>query len=326
MKKAKSWAAMALFLLFATLSAAAQDAPLTARLYSQARMPRAVGHGQFSGIAYLGADCYAVVDDKLPGGGIVFMEFRMDSYGRVTKTVPYGTSGSTVSGRDNEGVAYVPATRTLYVSSESDQQIREYGLDGLETGRQLRVPEAFGTAKISPNKGFEALTYNAATGLFWTTTEAPLKGETFHRLQSFSSEGEPLGSYRYQMEAATGQAAGAEAYVFGIPALAAMDDGRVLVLEREVYVPAGGLLDKALRSFTRMNLFVVDPKTAAPDGLLAKQRVASWSTSSVNLANFEGMCLGPKLSDGRQCLVLIADSQGGQDGLTAEYIKVITLR
>ena len=46
----------------------------------------------------------------------------------------------------------------------------------------------------------------------------------------------------------------------------------------------------------------------------------------MSLANYEGMCLGPTLPDGRRCLVLIPDSQGGKDGLTSEYVKVITVR
>jgi hypothetical protein len=46
----------------------------------------------------------------------------------------------------------------------------------------------------------------------------------------------------------------------------------------------------------------------------------------LDLANFEGMCLGPTLSDGRRCLVLIADSQKGAGGLTQEYVKVILLK
>ena len=45
----------------------------------------------------------------------------------------------------------------------------------------------------------------------------------------------------------------------------------------------------------------------------------------MNLANFEGMCLGPTLPDGSRCLVMIADSQKGSGGLTQEYVKVILL-
>jgi hypothetical protein len=117
----------------------------------------------------------------------------------------------------------------------------------------------------------------------------------------------------------------ATAYVFGIPALAALDDGRLLVLEREVYVPNGGLWDKLQGSFTDTHIYLVDPVHDTA-GLLRKSLLCSFTTSALNLANFEGMCLGPVLPDGRRTLVLIADSQKGSGGLTNEFVKVILLR
>ena len=63
---------------------------------------------------------------------------------------------------------------------------------------------------------------------------------------------------------------------------------------------------------------------------LEKQLVVEWKTTlslfRSTLANYEGMCLGPKLLDGRQTLVLIADSQGGSKGRVLEYVKVIALK
>ena len=311
--------------LLVSASAGAQErSPLNVKVYPQAQLSWNVGQGQFSGLVYLGNDLYAVVDDKRPGGGIVYMQLPLANYGQARMGIPEATSQSSITGRDNEGIAFVPSTQKLWVSSEADQRIREYGLDGVETGRELAVPAEFGVGNITPNLGFEALTFNAATGRFWTTTEGPLKGESAHRLQSFTADGAPADQFLYEADAPTKNGVGAAAYVFGIPALAAMDDGRVLVLEREVYVPSGGIFEKAFRSFTRMHLYVVDPSGAAAGSLLPKQAVASWSTSALNLANFEGMCLGPTLSNGSHNLLLIADSQGGSGGLTGEYIKLIT--
>ena len=61
-------------------------------------------------------------------------------------------------------------------------------------------------------------------------------------------------------------------------------------------------------------------------GLLRKSLLCSFTTGALNLANFEGMCLGPVLPDGRRTLVLIADSQKGSGGLTNEFVKVILFR
>ncbi len=291
--------------------------------------------GQYSGITWIGGNRYAVVHDKLKGGGIVFYEIALRDDGAVASvamTVAPGTAASTIASQDNEGIAYVPETGTLFVSSEKDQKIREYDLDGNRTGRVMTIPTDMAKACLQKNKGFESLTYNAVTGLFWTTTEDALKKETslegLLRLQSFGSDLKPAARYFYQMDAPSKSAeevADAKSYVHGVPALAALDDGRLLVLEREVYVPNGTAIDMLLYSFGKAKIYAVNP-SEDPAGVLRKSLLASFQTSSVSLANYEGMCLGPTLPDGRRCLVLIPDSQGGKDGLTSEYVKVITVR
>ena len=303
-----------------------------------------VPSGQYSGITYLGGNRYAVVHDKLNGGGIVFFDIAITNDGKVASakaTIPDFTSNSKVSGRDNEGIAFVPnstgpeadVSGTLFVSSESKQSIVEYTLDGKETGRSLKIPPAFGKDKINSNNGFEALTYNAVTKTFWTTTETPLKADGTEsrllRLQSFGSTLKAGNQFLYKMDSpvkSAAEAAAANAYVHGVPALVALDDGSLIVLEREVYVPNGGLFAKALGSFTRTLLYVVNPSEASSGDTLDKSLLVSFSTSSLNLANFEGMCLGPELPGGWHSLILIADSQGGSNGLTAEYIRVLVFR
>ena len=220
-----------------------------------------VATGQYSGISWIGGNRYAVVHDKLKGGGIVFYEIALDNDGTVTSvtmSVAPGTESSTTASQDNEGVAYVPESGTLFVSSEKNQQIREYDLDGNPTGRAMSIPADMAKAGIRSNKGFESLTYNAATGLFWTTTEDALKKDTslerLLRLQSFGQDLKPGARYFYRMDApskSASEASAAKSYVYGVPALAALDDGRLLVLEREVYVPNGGTMDMLFNSFGR---------------------------------------------------------------------------
>ena len=318
-----------------------------------------VPSGQYSGITYLGGNRYAVVHDKLNGGGIVFFDIAITNNGMVASakaTIPAFTTGSKVSGRDNEGIAFVPAVSsfsdaarvadsgtisgTLFVSAESNQSIVEYTLEGKETGRSLKIPSAFAKDKITANNGFEALTYNDVTKTFWTTTETPLKADgkdsRLLRLQSFGSNLKAGTQFLYKMDApvkTASEGAAAKAYVHGVPALVALDDGSLIVLEREVYVPNGGLFAKALGSFTRTLLYVVSPNGSSAASsksssaeLLEKRLLVSFSTSALNLANYEGMCLGPELPGGWHTLILIADSQGGSSGLTAEYIKILVFR
>ena len=196
----------------------------------------------------------------------------------------------------------------------------------------------FARDKIYPNKGFEALTYNASTGLFWTTTEGPLKedGEqsVVRYLQSFDLSLEPQAVIHYEMDRprkSLAESKDAQAYVHGISAIAALDDGQLIVLEREVFVPKGGFLKMALESFSVTSLYLVNPAEAVfADGWrcghVSKRLLCSFATGALGLANYEGMCLGPKLLDGRQTLVLIADSQGGSKGRVLEYVKVIALK
>ena len=295
-----------------------------------------VDAGEYSGITYLGGNRYALVHDKLSGGGIVYYDIEMDDEGAVlsvNKTVPAGTESSAVSGLDNEGVAYVPSTGTLFVSSESEQSIKEYDLDGYPTGRKLAVPDDMAPGAITSNKGFEALTYNKETGLFWTTTESPLSVDTFLprvlRLQGFGNDLLPSGRYLYVTDApgkSEAEASAASSYVFGVPALAALPDGRILVLEREVYVPNGSTLTKAFNSLTTTKIYAVNPFEDEA-GILRKTLVHSFTTTPLSyFANYEGMCLGPVLPDGSQTVLLVPDSQNGSGGLTREYIKVLLLK
>lgn len=299
----------------------------------QTNITSQVGSGEYSGITYISGNQYAVVHDKLNGGGLTLFDIPLypdGSVGRISKSVPAGTSESAVSSRDNEGVAYVNGK--LFISAEADQSIREYTLQGKETGRALAIPSDLSPDKIQGNAGFEALTYNAKTERFWTVTEKPLLADDFieglMRLQSFGKNLKPSQRALYLMDypnKSEDEVSGAYAYVHGVPALAELDDGRLIVLEREVYVPNGNVLVKALGARTWTKLYLVDPVNDK-SGILRKSLLTSFITSSLNLANFEGMCLGPKQEDGSQVLILIADSQNGSGGLTKEYIKVLLIR
>lgn len=281
-----------------------------------------MGLGQYSAITWLGDNHYAVVHDKESGGGIVFFDFDINAetgaIGDVTRTVPTGTSSSAVTNMDNEGIAYY--NNKLYVSAEADQSIREYDMTGAATGNSFSIPADMAVGKISSNMGFEALTYNATPHLFWTTTEGALPKDNYiprlHRLQSFGEDGQPAHRYLYQMDAPAYSGDGADQYVHGISAMAALDDGRLIVLEREVYVKTTTYTANGVAK-----LYVVDPVHDTA-GILRKSLLTTINTSGLQLANYEGMCLGPTLSDGSRCLILISDSQG----TAMEFLQVVTIK
>ena len=302
---------------------------MRAEYIRQHRMP--VASGEYSGITRVQDDVYAVVHDKGSGGGIFLFNIPIDQSGIVgdirAKEVP-GNAGKE-EGRDNEDIVYVPSSNTLFVSAEEDQSIREYTIEGEPTGVELAVPEDL--KAIQSNAGFEALAYDSARGYFWAATESSLQEEGLHkniiRLQRFSGT-QPDQRYLYMMNqpiVPQDQASGASAYVYGLSAMTALEDGRLIMLEREVYVPGGSIIEKALGAFTLSTLYLVDPLNDN-SGILRKETITRVITSALNLANYEGMCLGPKLSGGRQSILLVADSQNGQGGLTGEYLQILAVK
>ena len=123
--------------------------------------------------------------------------------------------------------------------------------------------------------------------------------------------------------------------------LLAIDDGTLIVMERELNIPKN-----YNRAQCNIRLFSVNPSidkafadTSTPlretdtNIFLQKKPLFDFHTGirlfgKKNFANYEGMCLGPKLADGRQTILLVADSQnraGNSLFHLKDYIKVIVI-
>lgn len=299
----------------------------------QRKFPKTVSAGNYSGITWLGGSRYAVANDKSPTAGFYLMTIDIDSITGELSSVredTFLTSG--LPNRDEEGICYMPHTQTIFVSGEKDQEILEYNLQGQLTGRKLNIPEIF--KSCYSNGGFEALTYQVQTHLFWTTTEFTLKtdGEkpTIERkiknrlrLQSFGDDLQPKEQYWYETDSTMIHKEKGRS-ILGVSGLAALEDGRIVVLERELYFPK-----KQIGSFCIVRLYLVDPSQHQPGEVLSKTLLTEFKTkfnlTRRNFANYEGICLGPKLSDGRQVLILICDSQNQHRGVMRDWFKTIIL-
>ena len=299
----------------------------------QRAFPKTVSAGNYSGITWLGGSRYAVANDKSPTAGFYLMSIDIDSITGELLSVredTFLTSGQ--PNRDEEGICYVPQNQTIFVSGEKDQEILEYNLQGQLTGRKLNIPEVFKTSYS--NGGFEALTYQVQTHRFWTTTEHTLKADGEKpsierkiknrlRLQSFGDDLQPKEQYWYETDATKIRKKKGRS-ILGVSGLAALDDGRIVVLERELYFPK-----KQIGSYSLVKLYLIDPSQCQPGEILQKTFLIAFKTKvnllRRNFANFEGICLGPKLTDGRQLLILVCDSQNHYRGILKDWYKTIIL-
>ncbi|MCF0197321.1 MAG: esterase-like activity of phytase family protein, partial [Bacteroidaceae bacterium] len=208
--------------------------------------------------------------------------------------------------RDAEGVAFCPSRNTLFISGEEDQRILEHRLDGALTGKELSVPQWADKSHIQPGRGFEALCYDAARRCFWTVTESPLRGDSaLHlRLIPFGEDLQPRALVPYRMDAEQARDHGRDHY-HGVVALCTMtgtDD--LFVLERECRIAPNYLGSRCWCKVFRFN-----PEMGE------KRLLEAWRSRfhllDTRMANFEGMCPGPTLADGRHTLLFVSDSQGG---------------
>lgn len=348
-----------LLLSVATLPLMAQQAiPLRQFKLDQNKIPPA----NYSGICRVDSNVYAVVSDKEKDDGFYLMSIDIDTKtGKVRNAQRMGFYGSPankkdrngMSTRDIEGITYRPSSKTFFLGGEGDQQVLEYDAMGYPTGLKLDMPPEMGIKEIRSNLGIESLTYNPNTQLFWTTTESTLKKDGLAtdknnpenknrlRIQCFHDNLKCGPQYAYMMESPICGTKGrkSKALHHGVSELCALDDGCIVVMERETYVSK-----KNLNNYVNIRLFVINPTNEQPinkdiplsqlpqTAFMQKTEICAFKTKTNltrrNIANYEGMCLGPKLDDGRQTLILINDTQNGMTKFgirLKEYIKVIIL-
>lgn len=299
-----------------------------------------IPYGNYSGITHVEGNLYAIVSDKDEADGFHFLNIDINLETGKIKDVEISEPSNFKENlervrlakqkqRDTEGICYRKSSNSFFISGEADQQILEYSFEGLPTGRSLSIPSEFSIENINTNRGFEALTYNEHTHLFWTTTELPLKLNTDNtiKLQSFSDDLQPQRQYNYKIDNPLLNKK-TRNFAYGVPDLLALDDGRLIVMEREVVVT-----QKYLGSYCIVKLYVVNPNESIHEStILQKTLLTEFKTKlavgKMNFANYEGICIGPTLNDGRQTILLINDSQNGEGNKlyrAKDYIKVIVL-
>lgn len=218
------------------------------------------------------------------------------------------------------------------------------------------------TSLFYGNYNFESLAYDAQTGLLWTMPESTMKTDgqlatpqngrrNALRLMALDMHGDKAAqgaakgrkpslhaTYCYLMDAPTTHKQ-AQTYVMGVSELCAIGGGHLVALEREAFVPKA-----KLGSFCRCKLYEIGPgeqdrqQTSSLQDIspldttvvVAKRLLAEWKTGLTltdrSFANYEGMCLGPRLADGGQVLILLSDSQDQYAGVLRDYFRSVVLR
>lgn len=344
-----------LYIIFGLLFSAMLSAQ-EVTLYKQHNMKRwGIPAGNYSGITNLGDGLYALVSDKQEADGWTEVSISLLPSGDIDKVQFVGKhydAQTTDKARDSEGIVFVPE-QGFFVSAENDQQILSLSEEGKPLGKALAVPVCFSKNNIFPNYGFESLAYNRENSIFWTTTEQGLKSDvsapsspenpqpTLLRLQSFDANLKPLHQYAYKTDAPIIKKSGRH-YAFGVSEILVVNDTTLLVMERELNIP-----QNYNRAKCYIRIYSVNPERQQPitdtskplseldaSVFLSKKLVCSFSTGfrlfgKKNLANYEGMCLGPKHDGSRQCIILVADSQnraGNAFYHLKDYVKALDFK
>ena len=277
------------------------------------------------GITYLGGDQYYVVRDHNDDNVAELYPLTITT-NPSTGAISYFNFGppiSLIGNGDTEGVAYDPATGYIWVSDESTPTIKEYLPSmGTYANRAVTLPTLQRTHKRS-NKSLEALTISGDGLTMWSSNEEALTcdGEiasassgTTVRLMKFTRPTvrdvfTHVGEWAYT----TKKCAGSTYAQNGVPGLCALPDGSLLVLERETSTSTYGRCEVYRipeSEFTpAKDVSNITALTNASYSVVSKGNplISFQSGDMSNMIIYEGICLGPRLSDGSQAIYLISD-------------------
>ena len=373
---------LTIFLGFSLL-AGAQDWKVV-RENPQKAFPKTVAAGNYSGIAHLHDDIYAVVSDK--SDSALYFNFRIQvnpKTGELEQVENLGfterTDGTLNDGKfwqgqekgfDHEAIVKV-SDSTLVIASEGYCRLKEYPIlpisaDAAKVGYQQNLWESrWPSSEFYPNYNFESLAFDSVRQYLWTIPESTLRKdgqpatpqnglanqlrlmrldwgkmkenrnkEEYSEQVSCKKDSRYMTPYAYQMDQPSTHKK-ADIYVMGVSELCALPDGQLLVLEREAFIPK-----IKIGAFCKCKLYLINPlnseefsmkeKFSSDTPFLQKRLFAEWKTglslSKRSFANYEGMCLGPKLEDGSQVVILLSDSQDQYAGVLKDWFKTIVIR
>jgi len=336
---------LVLFLLtLITVQMNSQTLPMTVRELPSVNLKKYVPSGNYSGITHISENTYAVVSDDNSRDGFFKFNIVLDELtGSLLSVENTGYYSSQTSNRDAECITYNNKRKTLYIGGEKNNSIVEYDLTGKATG--VRSGNLFPESRN--NLGMESLCYDSRHDQLWSITESTLKSDNdgnyssstngvsnMLRLSCFDTNFNKLKEYAYLMDAPENKKK-AKLHIMGVSDICILEDGRILVLEREAYIP-----NLRFGAWSNCKIYIVDPSKSSPLKDSSQLSTSSpfifksllWSCKThlsfngLDWANYEGMCLGPKLKDGSQTILLISDSQNRYKGVLQDWLKVLVIK
>lgn len=274
----------------------------------------ATGAAELSGITWAGGNQFYVVGDNASVVYPLTISFDAASGAIATASLQSGTV--LAMGSDLEGLAYNPASSSVYVGDESGPAVREHALVDGSLLQTVTVPSVF--SAVRSNLSLESLSREPGGAALWTANEEALSVDgpvssfsagTTVRLQKLDATLNPSGQWAYVTDSIAGDifAPGRDVEVSGVSDLLALPGGQLLVFERELGV---GLF--------RHRIYEVDFSAATDVSALPDLSSASYTPVSklllwerLGAVNFEGISLGPTSTNEVQSLVLVSDDGGG---------------
>lgn len=243
---------------------------------------------------------------------------------------------------DPEGIAFDERRQRLYWSSEGERitddparalllnpWVRVAGLDGAYRG-EFTLPAGLDMSAdqtgARQNHALEGLTLTPDGDSLWAAMEGPgyddgelptIEHGALTRVTRFDVEtGAPVAQFAYPLDSVSSGTDGDN----GLTDLVALDDDNFLVIER-------GFGTHAVARIYRVNVEGADnildrpSLTGPPPKAMSKTLIADLSKMAEipYLDNVEGITLGPKLSDGRQTVVLVTDDNFNPEQVTQFY-------
>ena len=232
---------------------------------------------------------------------------------------------SPVMAVDVEALALDPLNGSVWLADERAATIRQYsGVSGKALAGNVNVTASL--KDFRQDSGFESLSISADGLSMWTCTEEALKSDgsratrkvgtdvrlTQFRRKSVRNAWKMSGQWVYHTDPIAGgpwySSKKRDISRSGVSELCVLEDGTVLVLEREFSVVL----------FPRLRCRIYETDVSSAKNVIARKNLAGLKDAdrvkkkllyeNTGFSMYEGMCLGPRLQDGSRMLVLVSDA------------------